>query len=113
MIGLGLLELTPLALGVYDLAAQPTNKIYGGFEIAVGGAALALNTYWVADGLERADSGDYTVAAGLAILDAAVVAHGIYTLARKEEERPRYTLTPTMVSDGKTSAPGFGLGGSF
>jgi len=59
---------------------------------------------------------------GLALVDAAVAAHGTYLLVRDRRAEPaptfhvgsaRGTVAPTLVSDGKSSGAGLGLVGRF
>ena len=74
------LEVTSLALGTVDLVARPQSRTYAGVEVAVGGATAVLNTYLAIDFATTDNCSDcmsfVPVFAGLALIDAAVAAHG-------------------------------------
>lgn len=116
-------EVAPVVMGIADLAGHQGSKGYGVAEIALGGTAAAINISMLA---LISSEGEPTGAAvalfgGAAVIDAAVMVHGFYLVARKDKPSPlqvnagsvRGTFAPTLVSDGKTSAPGLGLGGTF
>ena len=119
------IQLPALALGAIDLSTQAHGKTYGGIELAVGGTAAAYNV-WFAVQFAQQDGtfGEHYVAgtlAGLAVVDLAIAAHGLY-LARRSDagETPtfvvgsvRASIAPSVVSDGKVAAPALGLGGTF
>ena len=121
---IGLVEVTPLVFGTVDLVARPHSKIYGAFEIGAGAAAVALNAYVAAKWFTW-DSGSHAAEAsalsGLGLFDAAIVVQGIYLVSRPtDDDRLSFRLghayghlAPALVSDGKATAPGFGLGGTF
>ncbi len=119
----GAIELAPVALLTVDLIAKPQSKVYGGFELAVGGSVALLNTLVALD-LDRTpncpgcqDMLPYF--AGVVAIDLAAAAHGAYLLLREEPPpalelgTARGRFSPTVVSDGKASAPGLGLVGTF
>jgi hypothetical protein len=118
------IEATPLVLGTADLVGKPDSKVYGGIELGAGALAAATNlalTIDLATASNCSDcSGPVPYFAGLALVDAAVAAHGIYLL---HEERPDPTeiklgsvhgrVAPTMVGDGRTNVAGLGVVGRF
>lgn len=109
-----LVEMPPLVFGVLDLLKRPTSKLYGGVEIVWGAGALALNGYQLVNELGRqpAERDDIGFLVGLAVIDAAVVTHGIYTLARGDRNRG-LDVAPTVVSTSRATAAGLEIRGSF
>jgi hypothetical protein len=116
------LELTPLVLGTVDVVARPQSRTYAGVEVAVGGVAVALNTFLAIDFATEDNCSDCgslaPVFVGLALIDAAVVAHGAYLLLRDEPAQvslgsARGHVSPTVVSDGKDHGAGLGVVGHF
>ncbi|MDX2089264.1 MAG: hypothetical protein SFX73_15520 [Kofleriaceae bacterium] len=116
-------QAAPLVMGVADLVGHDGGKGYGVAEIAFGGTAAAMNLRALALlSSEGGPSGaEVAVFGGAAVIDAAVMVHGLYLVTREETPSPlqvkagslRGTFAPTLVSNGKASAPGLGLGGTF
>lgn len=90
---------------------------YGAAEVAVN-APLALGLGWLAADRFHDDRGRgaallYT---GMAGISALYVAHGVKTLVAPKRQKLDLLGTdvmPTVVSDGRTLAPGLGAAGSF
>lgn len=104
-------EVTPVVLGVVDLAARPTSRGYGAMEM-LGGATLAIINVQLAAG----DSERAMLFGVLAVIDAAVAAHGGYLAFRRTPPPTAFRIgaarghvTPTLVGDGRALAPGLGV----
>jgi len=118
------IEATPLVLGTADLVGKPDSKVYGGIELGAGGLATAANLYLAVSFATTSSCSDcmepVPYLAGLAVIDAAVAAHGVYLL-RKDRPDPteiklgsiRGRVAPTMVGDNHEHAPGVGIVGRF
>ncbi|MBA3453796.1 MAG: hypothetical protein H0T42_11945 [Deltaproteobacteria bacterium] len=110
------LELAPAVLLVTDLVARPQSRGYGAAELSIGVTAAAVNTWFAIDFAltpNCVDCSDVTpYLLGIAAFDLACAAHGAYLLLR-DEPTSEVTIIPTLVTDGKATAPGLGLGGTF
>jgi hypothetical protein len=118
------IEATPLVLGAADLVGKPDSKIYGGIELGAGALGTATNLALAIDFATAPNcsdcSGPVPYFAGLALVDAAVAAHGIYLLKKDRPDPTEIKLgsvhghvAPTMVGDGRTNVAGLGIAGRF
>ena len=119
----GSIELAPPVLLLADLVVRPHSKGYAYTEIAIGVSATlvtaSIGSAFVFDSNCPDCRDTWPYFATMAAVDLASVAHGAYLLMR-DEPMPaievgsaRGRITPTMVTDGKATAPGLGLGGTF
>jgi len=113
-----------VGFGIADVIGSDRGIAYGAIETALNlPPAIALTYYAVAY-----SSSDRWLDAGLAVVNGALAAHGVYSIVhslRSERTRGnersammkigsvRANLLPAAISAGRTMTAGIGLGGSF
>jgi len=106
-----------------DIVIRDHSLAYGVAETAVNAPVAAAMTYYAF----RYTSSDRWINAGVAVVNGALVAHGVYTIVRSlrddraEPTRPamikvgsvRASLAPAIVGDSVAVGTGMAIGGTF
>ena len=109
--------LADVGLLVGDVAARPTSHAYGWFEVGVNVVPLFVDGVLIADEGGRGEPLLY----GVTAIHVLTMGHGLYTILT-DREPPALTfnrgsvrgkVAATAVSDGKLTAPGLGVVGTF
>jgi hypothetical protein len=114
-----------IPLTVHDVAAERSSSLYAGTEIVVAGGLMAGSIALAiprtceegGDDYPTSSTGERRFMIGLAVWNAALVAHGVYVLVKprrgQAQPQPTLVLAPLALESIDGAAAGIGLAGRF